>query len=253
MPSTASAATASTDLCLTRRARQLASATPWELRPQRSICQLPDHARHRPTGQRHLDRQRGWAVLEAQLLHGPGRPDVPVDQAARASAGAAQLPELHVVHRPQRDGHRRPLWPAYGGGHIECRWRGGPFAFLPPSNILPPGPFQNVSLTSQWMYNTWSSINDPIFFMHHANVDRMWALWQRSEAVDSARRCFGLHVSQSNRGAHHAQHSFGHGPVPGSGSADPVCRGYFERQRPRNFVLQIRNLRSALRVIIQDL
>jgi tyrosinase len=30
------------------------------------------------------------------------------------------------------------------------------------------------------MYNTWSSINDPMFFMHHANIDRMWYIWQKS-------------------------------------------------------------------------
>ncbi|KAH7306089.1 hypothetical protein BKA65DRAFT_442975 [Rhexocercosporidium sp. MPI-PUGE-AT-0058] len=28
------------------------------------------------------------------------------------------------------------------------------------------------------MVNTWSSTNDPLFFMHHAQLDRIWALWQ---------------------------------------------------------------------------
>jgi len=28
------------------------------------------------------------------------------------------------------------------------------------------------------MRNLWSSMNDPLFFMHHANIDRLWALWQ---------------------------------------------------------------------------
>jgi tyrosinase len=29
------------------------------------------------------------------------------------------------------------------------------------------------------MMNVWSSINDPIFFMHHGNLDRLWSIWQR--------------------------------------------------------------------------
>jgi tyrosinase len=29
------------------------------------------------------------------------------------------------------------------------------------------------------MMNVWSSINDPIFYMHHANLDRIWWMWQK--------------------------------------------------------------------------
>jgi tyrosinase len=28
------------------------------------------------------------------------------------------------------------------------------------------------------MLNVWSSINDPLFFMHHAHIDHVWWLWQ---------------------------------------------------------------------------
>jgi tyrosinase len=28
------------------------------------------------------------------------------------------------------------------------------------------------------MLNGWSSINDPLFYMHHANLDRIWGIWQ---------------------------------------------------------------------------
>lgn len=28
------------------------------------------------------------------------------------------------------------------------------------------------------MLNVWSSTNDPLFFMHHGNLDRIWTLWQ---------------------------------------------------------------------------
>jgi tyrosinase len=30
------------------------------------------------------------------------------------------------------------------------------------------------------MRNVWSSINDPLFFMHHAQIDHVWALWQNT-------------------------------------------------------------------------
>jgi tyrosinase len=28
------------------------------------------------------------------------------------------------------------------------------------------------------MGNTWSSVNDPLFFLHHAQIDRLWWIWQ---------------------------------------------------------------------------
>ena len=28
------------------------------------------------------------------------------------------------------------------------------------------------------MLNLWSSINDPLFFMHHAQIDHVWWMWQ---------------------------------------------------------------------------
>jgi tyrosinase len=35
------------------------------------------------------------------------------------------------------------------------------------------------------MRDTFTSINDPIFFVHHAGLDRIWALWQE---MDTSRR-----------------------------------------------------------------
>jgi tyrosinase len=32
------------------------------------------------------------------------------------------------------------------------------------------------------MLNGWSSINDPLFFMHHGNLDRIWAIWQKKSS-----------------------------------------------------------------------
>jgi len=29
------------------------------------------------------------------------------------------------------------------------------------------------------MANVWSSPNDPLFFLHHGNLDRIWAIWQK--------------------------------------------------------------------------
>jgi tyrosinase len=31
------------------------------------------------------------------------------------------------------------------------------------------------------MRNVWSSINDPLFFMHHAQLDHVWWSWQNLE------------------------------------------------------------------------
>ena len=28
------------------------------------------------------------------------------------------------------------------------------------------------------MINVWSSINDPLFYMHHAQIDHVWWTWQ---------------------------------------------------------------------------
>jgi tyrosinase len=30
------------------------------------------------------------------------------------------------------------------------------------------------------MTNLWTSTNDPLFWMHHTELDRLWALWQGS-------------------------------------------------------------------------
>jgi len=55
------------------------------------------------------------------------------------------------------------------------------FDALPPSG-LPPGPGLHggghIGVAGE-MLNTWSSINDPLFFMHHANLDRIWTIWQK--------------------------------------------------------------------------
>jgi tyrosinase len=29
------------------------------------------------------------------------------------------------------------------------------------------------------MLNVWSSINDPLFYLHHGNLDRIWSIWQK--------------------------------------------------------------------------
>jgi tyrosinase len=37
-----------------------------------------------------------------------------------------------------------------------------------------------------------ASVNDPVFFLHHANVDRMWARWQRRHGVHTYAPTSGL-------------------------------------------------------------
>lgn len=31
------------------------------------------------------------------------------------------------------------------------------------------------------MTDTFASPGDPIFFLHHAQIDRVWALWQKKD------------------------------------------------------------------------
>lgn len=33
------------------------------------------------------------------------------------------------------------------------------------------------------MTNPWTSTNDPLFWMHHTELDRLWAIWQGSNAT----------------------------------------------------------------------
>jgi tyrosinase len=33
------------------------------------------------------------------------------------------------------------------------------------------------------MTNLWTSTNDPLFWMHHTELDRLWAIWQGTNAT----------------------------------------------------------------------
>lgn len=49
----------------------------------------------------------------------------------------------------------------------------------------------NVAGTNGDMIDPGLSINDPIFFLHHANVDRIWTLWQNSAQGGPFRNTYG--------------------------------------------------------------
>ncbi|HWH44837.1 MAG TPA: tyrosinase family protein [Thermoleophilaceae bacterium] len=49
--------------------------------------------------------------------------------------------------------------------------------------ILNDGP---VPLSGGTMTVNSASPNDPVFFLHHANVDRIWALWQKRTGIDTS-------------------------------------------------------------------
>ncbi|KAL4872512.1 hypothetical protein BDV12DRAFT_210477 [Aspergillus spectabilis] len=42
------------------------------------------------------------------------------------------------------------------------------------------------------MADVFASPQDPVFMLHHGNVDRLWAVWQRSESWESERRIWAL-------------------------------------------------------------
>ena len=45
------------------------------------------------------------------------------------------------------------------------------------------------------MFDLFTSPNDPAFFFHHSNVDRMWTIWQQRNA---AKRQFALNGTVLN-------------------------------------------------------
>lgn len=60
----------------------------------------------------------------------------------------------------------------------------------------PPGPHTAGHLQiGMDMFDVFSSPNDPAFFFHHANVDRMWTIWQ---ARDPVKRQFALNGTTLN-------------------------------------------------------
>ena len=40
-----------------------------------------------------------------------------------------------------------------------------------------------------------TSVNDPVFFLHHSNIDRLWAQWQGLHGVDTYRPLAGYHMN----------------------------------------------------------
>ena len=58
--------------------------------------------------------------------------------------------------------------------------------YLPAGAAGPPAPQVGIyNLVHCWVagnngtMNPASSPNDPVFFLHHCNIDRLWAVWQR--------------------------------------------------------------------------
>lgn len=43
-----------------------------------------------------------------------------------------------------------------------------------------------------------SSLNDPVFFLHHANIDRIWAEWQEIYGIHTYQPVSGAHNSNAN-------------------------------------------------------
>ena len=49
-----------------------------------------------------------------------------------------------------------------------------------------------------------TSVNDPVFFLHHSNIDRLWAQWQDLHGVDTYRPLSGYHMNN----VHDVMHPF---------------------------------------------
>jgi len=73
-------------------------------------------------------------------------------------------------------GHRNRVIEDFEGSNQAFGWRHEP-------HIVVDGDLHNIGHTGIGgeMRDTFTSINDPIFFVHHAGLDRIWALWQEMD------------------------------------------------------------------------
>ncbi|MCJ1407438.1 hypothetical protein MMC19_001509 [Ptychographa xylographoides] len=85
----------------------------------------------------------------------------------------------------------------------------------------PPGPHTAGHLQiGMDMFDVFSSPNDPAFFFHHSNVDRMWTIWQARDPVNRQFALNGTTVNYDPAGAPIAnlltEQNWGvlHGPKP---------------------------------------
>lgn len=66
--------------------------------------------------------------------------------------------------------------PSFGGGAVARRWHGGRFPGT--LEVVPHGLVHNdVAGIDGWMGAFETAARDPVFWVHHANVDRLWEMW----------------------------------------------------------------------------
>lgn len=49
------------------------------------------------------------------------------------------------------------------------------------------------------MMDAWASPQDPVFFLHHANVDRMWSLWQGLSPEKRLKQVYGTQTALNSQ------------------------------------------------------
>jgi tyrosinase len=125
----------------------------------------------------------------------PGRPDLPTaaDAAAALAVTGYDVPPWDERSDPARsfrnnlEGWRDceeapcPTGPVCHGEHALHNgvhlWVSGEF------ELAHEGGHETTRHTALGTMAANSSPNDPVFFLHHANVDRIWAIWQRRHGV----------------------------------------------------------------------
>ncbi|KAJ1649517.1 hypothetical protein IWQ61_009426 [Dispira simplex] len=87
-----------------------------------------------------------------------------------------EVPQRHCLSRDFNEGnHISPWWPAESVRLMAAEARN----FTDLREGIEFGQHGNVHLGIQGDMSTMHAPNDPIFFMHHAMVDKLWAVWQR--------------------------------------------------------------------------
>jgi tyrosinase len=87
---------------------------------------------------------------------------------ARATSAAIALERPYFIGSPE-----------FGGGETE------PGQFWTETGRLEQTPHNDVhSLVGGWMGNVFQAAQDPLFWLHHTNIDRLWAVWNSTGHVD---------------------------------------------------------------------
>lgn len=119
-----------------------------------------------------------WVFRQQQLPDGTPNPLFVADRNASRNAGAPISDfETSNEFAFSRSAFVGVGWPESGFGGVPLQLGGAPGSLeLNPHNSI------HVAIGG-WMSNPMTAGQDPIFWLHHCNIDRVWELWNRQDAA----------------------------------------------------------------------